>query len=75
MDSLRAIIGQYVVLPYDAEMAERWAQISEHRKRAGHPIATADCWIASTAVRHGLELLTHNGRDFKGVDSLITVTP
>lgn len=75
VESLKQIIGQYVVLPYDAEMAVRWAQISEHRKRAGRPIATADCWIASTAVRHGLELLTQNGRDFTGVESLTTVTP
>ena len=37
-------------------------------------MAVADCWIAATALEHGLELVTHNPRDFAGIPGLIIIT-
>lgn len=68
--SLQRSLSQCVVLPYDFAMAQQWASISVTRKRAGRPIATSDCWIAATAVLHDLPLLTHNRRDFGGIEGL-----
>ncbi len=34
----------------------------------------ADCWIAATALAFGLELVTHNPADFRGIPGLAVVT-
>src|SRR5437016_397663 len=54
-------MAAYIVVPFDAPMADTWAEITVHRERLGHPIACGDCWIAATALRHGISLVTHNG--------------
>jgi predicted nucleic acid-binding protein len=33
-------------------------------------LATLDAWIAATALRHGLRLVTHNRRHFEGITGL-----
>ena len=68
--SLDRALGRYLVLPYDAVMSETWARITVQRARAGKPISCGDGWIAASAVRHGLELLFHNGKDFLGIEGL-----
>ncbi|NEP13006.1 MAG: type II toxin-antitoxin system VapC family toxin [Symploca sp. SIO2C1] len=34
-----------------------------------------DAWIAATALRHDLPLVTHNIKDFVGISNLQLVTP
>lgn len=63
----------YVVLPYDNAMADAWAEAAVARKRAGRRIACGDCWIAAAALRHGIPLLTHNGKDYEGIPGLEVV--
>ena len=70
VESLTQAMRQYVVLPYDAEMADRWAEISAHREGIGKPIACGDCWIAASSLRHNLPLLTHNRKDFVEIPRL-----
>jgi predicted nucleic acid-binding protein len=41
-------------------------------KRSPH--RPADCWIAATALRHGVPLLTHNHNHFAHVRDLITIS-
>ena len=48
-------------LGIDAETAKRYAAILEDLWRAGTPIPTNDVWIASSAMQHGLSLLTTDG--------------
>ncbi len=67
-------LRRYVVLPFDAGLAEAWATISVARARSGRPISCGDCWIAATALRYGVPLVTHNGRDFTGVDGVTIIT-
>jgi tRNA(fMet)-specific endonuclease VapC len=69
-ESLLAAIHRCVVLPFDEAMAETWAKVAVERARAGRPIECGDCWIAATAVRHGLPLATHNAGDFSGISGL-----
>lgn len=59
------------MLPYDDAMSWEWARIMSKK---GHPISIADAWIAATAVRHELPLVTHNPRHFQSVDGLEVIT-
>jgi predicted nucleic acid-binding protein len=42
----------------DDETADRYAIILEGLRRVGKPIPTNDVWIASSAMQHGLRVLT-----------------
>lgn len=52
------------------ETAERYATILEALRKAGTPIPTNDVWIASTAMEHGLSVLTTDGH-YKHVGQII----
>jgi len=67
-------LGHYVIVPFDAPLADAWAQIAVHRQRLGRPIECGDCWIAATAVRHGIPLVTHNARHYVDVPLLRLLT-
>jgi tRNA(fMet)-specific endonuclease VapC len=62
------------VLPVDSEIARRWAEVKAARQRLGRPIGSEDCWIAATALRHRIPLLTHNARDYQDIPGLTVVT-
>lgn len=70
---LERALRRYVVLPYDAAMADHWAKITAHRRIIGKPIACGDAWIASAALRHDLSLITHNGAHFESIPGLRVV--
>jgi tRNA(fMet)-specific endonuclease VapC len=55
-------------------MCRAWAAVVDGARRRGRPIATADAWIAATAVRHSMPLVTHNADDYAGVEGLLIVT-
>lgn len=59
-----------VVAPVDGETAERYAVIVDALRQAGTPIGTNDLWIASTAMQHGLTVLTTD-RDFLYVSQIL----
>ena len=69
---LEAVLAAMTVLHSDETVCEEWAAIRLARRR--RPIPVADCWIAATALAYGLELVTHNPADFRGVPGLAVVT-
>ncbi len=69
-DRLRA----YVVVPYDVELCRQWAAICVERQRQGRPISVQNAWVAATALRHGLSLVTHNAQDFAGISALAVIS-
>ena len=71
--SLELSLARCIVLAYDDSMTRHWAEISAHRRSVGKPILCGDAWIAATAVRHGLPLLTHNGDDYGQISGLTIV--
>jgi len=71
---LQAEMRRYVVVPYHAGMADIWALLMARRQQAGHVIQPRDCWIAATAVWAKAPILTHNQRDFTGIDELEVIT-
>jgi tRNA(fMet)-specific endonuclease VapC len=46
------------VVEVDEETAERYAVIVTYLRKKGTPVPTNDLWIASTAMQHGLKVLT-----------------
>jgi len=67
---LENYLCSYVVLPYDDALARTWASLSASAKQRGRILGYADSWIAATALRHDLTLITHNSRDFAGIEGL-----
>ncbi len=53
------------VLPFDSGAARAYAEIAAARRRAGRPIAQADCQIAAIARARGMAVATRNVRHFE----------
>ncbi|HBQ28178.1 hypothetical protein HY02_08085 [Peptococcaceae bacterium SCADC1_2_3] len=71
---LELVIKKYIVPPFDVELCRIWAGIRVERQAKGAPISVQDAWIAATALRYGIPLVTHNNGDFKEIDGLIVVS-
>ncbi len=67
IDALKVELDRHVILPYDDALAWAWARV---RTIKGVPVDPADAWIAATALRHGLSLVTHNRRHFQEIVGL-----
>src|SRR4051812_35623530 len=67
---LETSLRNYVVIPYDNEMARGYGRLVAERQRADSPVALNDAWIAACAVRHAVPLVTHNARHFQGITGL-----
>lgn len=73
-EKLETELRNFVVVPYDHEIARCYGRLVAERQRAGSPIALNDAWIAACAVRHGVPLVTHNSKHFQGVSGLTVVS-
>jgi tRNA(fMet)-specific endonuclease VapC len=74
MRRLEETIRNYTILPVDIEACRQWAAVRVQRNAAGRPISSQDAWIAATALRYQLSLITHNPADYQGISGLIVVT-
>lgn len=72
--ALDRLLDRLVVLRYDAILAQHWAEVTAHRRRLGRPIECGDAWIAATAIRHGIPLVSHNSKDYAGIPGLTVIT-
>ena len=71
---LETTLRNFVVIPYDHEIARCYGRLVAERKRSGRPISPNDAWIAACTIRHGVPLVTHNAKDFEGITSLTVIT-
>jgi tRNA(fMet)-specific endonuclease VapC len=71
---LETALKNYVVIPYDHEIAKQYAKVLAERQRLGRPISFNDAWIAACAIRHATPLVTHNGKDFESISGLQIIT-
>ena len=62
---LEKALQRYLTLPYDREVGWAWAGIMARCSQAGRTVAPSDAWVAATALRHDIPLLTHNLRHFR----------
>jgi tRNA(fMet)-specific endonuclease VapC len=72
---LEKYLSNYLVIPVDQRLCRAWAQVRSDRQSAGRPISPQDAWIAATALRYALPLITHNSKDFLDIPHLRLITP
>ena len=70
---LLAHISRHVVVPYDDCLVWVWADMTTKLRQAGRIMSAEDSWIAATALRHGMPLVTHNRRHFENVPGLTVI--
>ena len=61
-------LRRYIIIPYDRDLAWAWANVTARCSEAGRSIGPSDAWIAATALRHDLELVTNNVKDFEACE-------
>ncbi len=71
---LETTLRNFVVIPYDHEIARCYGRLVAERERNGKPIAPNDAWIAACATRHDVPLVTHNAKDFVSITALEVIT-
>ena len=67
-------LRNFVVIPYDHEIARCYGRLMAECMRNGRSIAPNDAWVAACALRHTVPLVTHNARHFEKVPGLRVVT-
>jgi tRNA(fMet)-specific endonuclease VapC len=60
----------YLIVPADIEMCRIWGRLRAERQAVGRPLSPQDAWIAATALRHTIPLVTHNVGDYQGIAAL-----
>jgi len=69
-ESVDAFLMPFEVLPFEAEAAEKYAEIRLQLEKEGRPIGERDLLIAAIARARGLTVVTHNAREFSRVSGL-----
>jgi tRNA(fMet)-specific endonuclease VapC len=70
----REKLPYYVILFPDLETCDIWAEITADCHRRGRPRQDNDLWVAATALRYDLPLVTHNRRDFEDIPGLTVIS-
>ena len=65
--TLQAVERLYAALPIDDMVAQRFSALVATARRAGRRPKVQDCWIAATAVAHGVPVYTQDA-GFDGLD-------
>jgi tRNA(fMet)-specific endonuclease VapC len=69
-------LKNYVVLPYDYLLCQKWAEIKrKYETDHNQVIEPCDCWIAATAIRFNCPLATGNGKHFQYISDLTLISP
>lgn len=69
-DRLRSV----TIVPYDEMLCLTYARIKTEMQSKGDVIGANDLWIASSAVRHSIPLLSNNEKHFKLVPGLVLIS-
>ena len=67
---LRLYLERFVILPYSRRLCTMWAEVTVAAQARGSRVECADAWIAATALRHDVPLVTHNRGDYLSVPGL-----
>ena len=67
--TLSRVRGAYPLLPVDAMTASCFARIAAYELQAGRKLRRHDAWIAATALRHGVVVVTQDD-DFSAFSSV-----
>ncbi len=59
------------ILNIDLEISHIWGELTAKAQKEGKVILVSDGLIASTAIRHGLHVMTRNVGDFKPTGAMV----
>ena len=71
---LHLYLNRFTVVPSSPDLCRKWAEVMVAAQAAGRRIECADAWIAATAARYGVPLVTHNRSDYLGVPCLTLIS-
>ena len=66
----RVILPSLRVLPTDARVWKKWAELKACQQNAGRSVGDRDLLIAASSMVHGLVLATLNSRHFSQIEGL-----
>jgi predicted nucleic acid-binding protein len=70
--TLSRVRAAYLLLAIDAEVASCFARIAANELDAGRKLRRHDAWIAATALRHGVAVVTQDA-DFSAFSSVSVI--
>ena len=73
IQNLQERLKAVVVVPYDAELCRTYGRVRASLP-AGITVAPNDLWIAASAIRHAIPLITNNRRHFERVPGLTLIS-
>lgn len=65
------VLSVIPVIPFDLSSAQIYARLLVDLRNSGQTVGTHDLQIAATAMARGVEVATHNVRDFERVPGLV----
>ncbi len=72
LEELEKKLQAVVIVPYDIEISKTFGELRTLKNPDGtdRVIKTNDLWIAASAIRHSLTLVTNNRKDFENIPGL-----
>jgi len=70
--TLAGVLSEYSLLPIDEQTASCFARIADAELRSGRKLRRHDTWIAATALRHGVPVVTQDP-DFTAFSSVAVI--
>ena len=74
MSEFEVHLRRYSIHHSTSELARLWADVRDNGRGIGKSIASADAWVAATALYYNVPLVTHNAGDFSGVQNLSIIS-
>jgi tRNA(fMet)-specific endonuclease VapC len=71
---LEHYLRRYIVEDSSPALCRRWAEVIDDARRRGRPVATADAWVAATALFLDVPLVTHNEAHFSLIPGLTVIS-
>ncbi|MBZ5706076.1 MAG: type II toxin-antitoxin system VapC family toxin [Acidobacteriia bacterium] len=62
------------VIPYDMALCQTYAELNAKLLQAGRKIGDNDLWIAATAIRHSIPLISHNRKHYDDIPDLVFIS-
>lgn len=68
------LLRSYTIISVDLTICRLWGEVRAMGQRIGRSISPQDAWIAATAKRYGISLITHNPADFEPIEGLAVIS-
>ena len=62
------------VIPYDITLCQTYAELNARLLKTGRPMPDNDLWIAATAIRHSIPLISHNRKHYDEIPGLVLIS-